>query len=201
MTENEQNFVLRVLAFFAASDGVVAENLVERFATEVQVPEARCFYGFQIMMENVHSETYALLIETYVQDANEQLEIFQAIDRTGCVQKKAEWCLRWIRDNQVSFAERLVAFAAVEGIFFSASFAAIFWLKKRGLLPGLTYSNELISRDEGMHTEFACLLFSILITKPLEQAVKRIICEAVELEKAFVRGISKLSNFVNYINL
>ena len=148
-----------VLAFFAASDGIVNENLVERFCSEVQYPEARFFYGFQIMIENVHSETYSLLIDTYVKDKAEKMHLFNALETVPCVRKKADWALRWIEDSS-RFAERLVAFAVVEGIFFSGSFCAIFWLKKRGLMPGLTFSNELISRDEGMHCDFACLLYS-----------------------------------------
>src|SRR4051794_34367374 len=158
LTDDERYFISHVLAFFAASDGIVNENLTQRFSNEVQIPEARCFYGFQIMIENVHSEMYSLLIDTYVRDPNEKDILFSAINTIPCIRKKADWALRWISSNG-SFAERLVAFAAVEGIFFSGSFAAIFWLKKRGLMPGLGTSNEFISRDEGLHCDFACLLF------------------------------------------
>ena len=158
LNDNERYFIKHVLAFFAASDGIVNENLAENFVAEVQYTEAKFFYGFQIMMENIHSETYSLLIDTYISDAAEKDHLFNAIETMPCVQKKAQWALRWI-DNG-SFAERIVAFAAVEGIFFSGSFCSIFWLKKRGLMPGLTFSNELISRDEGMHCDFACLLYN-----------------------------------------
>lgn len=182
---DERFFLKQVLAFFAASDGIVNENLVERFSGEVQIPEAKCFYGFQIMMENIHSETYSLLIDTYVKDPKEAAYLFNAIENIPCIRQKADWALRWISDETSSFAERLVAFAAVEGIFFSGSFAAIFWLKKRGLMPGLTFSNELIARDEGMHTDFACLLFSHLEHKPPAALVERIITEAVEIEKPY----------------
>jgi ribonucleoside-diphosphate reductase beta chain len=184
MNKGEKHFVSHVLAFFAASDGIVNENLAVNFMSEVQLPEARCFYGFQIMMENIHSETYALLIDTYIKDPAEKDRLFHAIDTVPCVGKKAEWALRWI--NNGSFAERLIAFAAVEGIFFSGSFCSIFWLKKRGLMPGLTFSNELISRDEGMHCEFACLLYSMLENKLSKEAATAIITDAVEIEKEFV---------------
>jgi len=184
MNDGERHFVSHILAFFAASDGIVNENLAVNFMSEVQLPEARCFYGFQIMMENIHSETYALLIDTYIKDPAEKDRLFHAIDTIPCVQKKAEWALRWI--NNGSFAERLVAFAAVEGIFFSGSFCSIFWLKKRGLMPGLTFSNELISRDEGSHCEFACLLYSMLENKLSKEAVTNIITDAVEIEKEFI---------------
>lgn len=186
LNEDEKFFISRVLAFFAASDGIVNENLVERFSGEVQVPEAKCFYGFQIMMENVHAETYSLLIDTYIKDPREAEYLFNAIDNIPCIRKKAQWALRWIADDQCAFSERLVAFAAVEGIFFSGSFASIFWLKKRGLMAGLTFSNELISRDEGMHTDFACLLFSHLKNKPTKSVVESIITEAVTIEKEFL---------------
>ncbi|TNY20097.1 ribonucleotide reductase small subunit [Rhodotorula diobovata] len=186
LTENERHFISHVLAFFAASDGIVNENLVERFSSEVQIAEARCFYGFQIMMENVHSEVYSLLIETYVREPDERARLFNAIDTIPCIRKKADWALRWISDPRAVFGERLVAFAAVEGIFFSGSFASIFWLKKRGLMPGLTFSNELISRDEGLHTDFACLLFSHLERRPSPRRVARIIREAVDIEKEFL---------------
>ncbi|CDO68703.1 hypothetical protein BN946_scf184652.g30 [Trametes cinnabarina] len=188
LNANERHFISYVLAFFAASDGIVNENLVERFSNEVQAAEARCFYGFQIMIENVHSETYSLLIDTYIKDPAERAFLFDAIDTIPCIRKKADWALRWIEDERSVFAERLVAFAAVEGVFFSGSFAAIFWLKKRGLMPGLTFSNELISRDEGMHTDFACLLFHHLRRKPHPKRVLRIVTEAVEIEKEFLTG-------------
>ncbi len=184
MNDGERHFVSHVLAFFAASDGIVNENLAVNFMSEVQLPEARCFYGFQIMMENIHSETYALLIDTYIKDPAEKDRLFHAIDTVPCVGKKAEWALRWI--NNGSFAERLIAFAAVEGIFFSGSFCSIFWLKKRGLMPGLTFSNELISRDEGMHCEFACLLYKMLENKLSKEAATAIITDAVEIEKEFI---------------
>ncbi|MDB5005025.1 MAG: nrdB [Mucilaginibacter sp.] len=184
MNSGEKHFVSHILAFFAASDGIVNENLAVNFMSEVQLPEARCFYGFQIMMENIHSETYALLIDTYIKDPTEKDRLFHAIDTVPCVGKKAEWALRWI--NNGSFAERLIAFAAVEGIFFSGSFCSIFWLKKRGLMPGLTFSNELISRDEGMHCEFACLLYRMLDNKLSKEAATAIITDAVEIEKEFI---------------
>jgi ribonucleoside-diphosphate reductase beta chain len=185
LSANEKHFVSHVLAFFAASDGIVNENLVERFASEVQLPEARCFYGFQIAMENIHSETYSLLIDTYITDPTEKHKLFNAIDTVPCVAKKANWALRWI-SNSTRFAERLVAFAVVEGIFFSGSFCSIFWLKKRGLMPGLTFSNELISRDEGMHCDFACLLYSMLDQKLESETVHEIVDDAVVHEKEFV---------------
>jgi len=184
MNDGERHFISHVLAFFAASDGIVNENLAINFMSEVQLPEARCFYGFQIMMENIHSETYALLIDTYIKDPAEKDRLFHAIDTVPCVGKKAQWALRWI--NNGTFAERLIAFAAVEGIFFSGSFCSIFWLKKRGLMPGLTFSNELISRDEGMHCEFACLLYRMLENKLSKEAATAIITDAVEIEKEFV---------------
>ena len=186
LTANEQHFISHVLAFFAASDGIVNENLVERFSNEVQAAEARCFYGFQIMMENIHSETYSLLIDTYIKDPARRDYLFGAIDTIPCIKKKADWALRYITDDGASFGERLVAFAAVEGIFFSGSFASIFWLKKRGLMPGLTFSNELISRDEGMHTDFACLLFSHLRRRPHPKLLEKIIKEAVVIEQEFL---------------
>lgn len=185
LNDNERFFISRVLAFFAASDGIVNENLVENFSAEVQIPEAKCFYGFQIMMENIHSETYSLLIDTYIKDPKESEYLFNAIETIPCIKKKADWALRWISDDEALFAERLVAFAAVEGIFFSGSFASIFWLKKRGLMPGLTFSNELICRDEGLHTDFACLLFSHLKNKPSPDIVEKIIVEAVVIESAY----------------
>ncbi|KAH3680047.1 hypothetical protein WICPIJ_008428 [Wickerhamomyces pijperi] len=185
MNENERFFISRVLAFFAASDGIVNENLVENFSAEVQIPEAKCFYGFQIMMENIHSETYSLLIDTYIKDPKESDFLFNAIENIPCIKQKADWALRWISDDEALFGERLVAFAAVEGIFFSGSFASIFWLKKRGLMPGLTFSNELICRDEGLHTDFACLLFAHLKNKPSADIVEKIITEAVEIESEY----------------
>ncbi|KAK2466123.1 hypothetical protein APHAL10511_001765 [Amanita phalloides] len=186
LNADERYFISRVLAFFAASDGIVNENLVERFSCEVQIAEARCFYGFQIMMENVHSETYSLLIDTYIKDPQEKQCLFTAMDSIPCIKRKADWALRWISDRESTFAERLVAFAAVEGIFFSGSFASIFWIKKRGLMPGLTYSNELISRDEGLHTDFACLLFAYIRRRPHPDLVLRIIKEAVGIEQQFL---------------
>jgi ribonucleoside-diphosphate reductase beta chain len=185
LSADEQHFVKMVLAFFAASDGIVVENLGARFLTEVQLPEARCFYGFQLAMENIHSETYSLLLDTYIKDTTEKLRLFQAIQTLPCVQKKAEWALQWI-GSEASFATRLLAFAAVEGIFFSGSFCAIFWLKKRGKMPGLTFSNELISRDEGLHTDFACLLYSLLDQKLSTEEVHEVIVDAVSIEKSFV---------------
>ncbi|TWW01019.1 ribonucleoside-diphosphate reductase small subunit [Chitinophaga pinensis] len=184
LNDGERHFITHVLAFFAASDGIVNENLAVNFMSEVQLPEARCFYGFQIMMENIHSETYALLIDTYVKDPVEKDRLFHAIETVPAVTKKAKWALRWIENG--NFAERLVAFAAVEGIFFSGSFCSIFWLKKRGLMPGLTFSNELISRDEGLHCEFACLLYGMLENKLPEEQVHTIIRDAVAIEKEFI---------------
>lgn len=192
LNADEQHFVKHVLAFFAASDGIVNENLAERFLAEVQVPEARCFYGFQIAIENIHSETYSLLIDTYIKDPKEKDRLFNALETVPCVQKKARWALDWIGED-APFAERLIAFAAVEGIFFSGSFCSIFWLKKRGLMPGLTFSNELISRDEGLHCDFACLLFSMLQDKPEEYRIREIITQAVAIEKEFVRDALPVS--------
>lgn len=185
LNDNERYFVKHVLAFFAASDGIVNENLAVNFMNEVQYPEARCFYGFQIMMENIHSEAYSLLIDTYIKNPVEKDYLFHAIETVPCVTRKAEWALRWI--TQGSFAERLVAFAAVEGIFFSGSFCSIFWLKKRGLMPGLSFTNELISRDEGLHCDFACLLYSELVKKLPLESVQAIISSAVAIEREFVR--------------
>lgn len=184
LNDGERHFITHVLAFFAASDGIVNENLAVNFMSEVQIPEARCFYGFQIMMENIHSETYALLIDTYVKDPVEKDRLFHAIETVPAVKKKAEWALRWIENG--NFAQRLVAFAAVEGIFFSGSFCSVFWLKKRGLMPGLTFSNELISRDEGLHCEFACLLYGMLQQQLTEAEVHHIIGDAVTIEKDFI---------------
>ncbi|KAM0270243.1 hypothetical protein ACHAQH_009500 [Verticillium albo-atrum] len=186
INDDEKYFISHILAFFAASDGIVNENLVERFSAEVQVPEARCFYGFQIMMENIHSETYSLLIDTYIKEPAQRTYLFNAIDTIPCIRKKADWALTWITDKKSTFATRLVAFAVVEGIFFSGAFASIFWLKKRGLMPGLTFSNELISRDEGLHTDFACLLFSHLNNRPSKQTVQDIVTDAVQIEQEFL---------------
>jgi len=185
LNEGEKHFISHVLAFFAASDGIVNENLASRFASEIQIPEARCFYGFQIAIENIHSEMYSLLIDTYIKDDKEKSRLLNAIETVPCVQKKAEWAIKWI-NNTDSFAERLIAFAAVEGIFFSGSFCSIFWLKKRGLMPGLSFSNELISRDEGLHTDFACLIYSMLHNKLPESRVLEIITDAVKIEQEFV---------------
>jgi len=185
LNKDEQHFIKTVLAFFAASDGIIVENLATRFCNEVQSPEARCFYGFQMAMENIHSETYSLLIDTYIKDEVEKTTLLQAIQTIPTIKKKATWTLKWIESNN-SFAQRLVAFAAVEGIFFSGSFCSIFWLKKRGLMPGLTFSNELISRDEGLHCDFACLLFKKLNVKLSNDTVHAIIKEAVDLEKEFI---------------
>lgn len=185
LNDDERHFIKHVLAFFAASDGIVNENLAENFVRDVQYTEAKFFYGFQIMMENIHSETYSLLIDTLIRDEAEKDKLFHAIDTLDCVKKKAQWALRWI-DNG-TFAERLIAFAAVEGIFFSGSFCSIFWLKKRGLMPGLSFSNELISRDEGLHCDFACHLYSNhIINKLPQQQIIDIITNAVEIEKEFV---------------
>ncbi|KAI2630998.1 small subunit of ribonucleotide reductase [Hypoxylon sp. NC1633] len=186
LNDDEKFFVSHILAFFAASDGIVNENLVERFSGEVQIPEARCFYGFQIMMENIHSETYSLLIDTYIKEPAQKTHLFNAIDTIPCIRKKADWALHWIADKKSTFAQRLIAFAAVEGIFFSGAFASIFWLKKRGLMPGLTFSNELISRDEGLHTDFACLLFTHLKNRPGKDVVEKIITDAVVIEQEFL---------------
>lgn len=185
LNEGEQHFIKHVLAFFAASDGIVNENLAEHFVSEVQYTEAKFFYGFQIAIENIHSETYSLLIDSYVKDAKEKDSLLHAIDTLDCVKKKAQWALRWI--DQGNFQERLIAFAAVEGIFFSGSFCSIFWLKKRGLMPGLSFSNELISRDEGLHCDFACHLYTQhLVTKLPDETVIEMIKDAVEIEKEFV---------------
>jgi len=185
LSDGERHFITHVLAFFAASDGIVNENLAEHFVNEVQYTEAKFFYGFQIAIENIHSETYSLLIDTYVKDPTEKDKLLNAIETMDCVKKKADWALRWI--DKGSFQERLIAFAAVEGIFFSGSFCSIFWLKKRGLMPGLSFSNELISRDEGLHCDFACLLYNNHVTNKLpEDTVSKIIRDAVDIEKEFV---------------
>ena len=185
LNDGEKHFVKMVLAFFAASDGIVLENLGMRFLSEVQLPEARAAYGFQLAMENIHSETYSLLIDTYIKDDREKNQLFKAIDNFPCVKKKADWAIKWINDKRSNFATRLLGFACVEGIFFSGSFCAIYWLKKRGLMPGLTFSNELISRDEGMHTDFAVLLYSKL-KKTKKSKVYELIKEAVAIEKEFI---------------
>ena len=186
LNKDEKHFIKHILAFFAASDGIVNENLVMNFSNEVCWPEARAFYGFQIMMENIHAETYSLLIDTYIEDEKEKDHLFKALETVPSVQKKGDWALKWLSRKRGSFAERLVAFAAVEGIFFSGSFCAIFWLKKRGLMPGLTFSNELISRDEGLHCDFACLLHNKLLRGAGENVIRRIIAEAVDIEIEFV---------------
>ena len=184
--DDERFFVSMILAFFAASDGIVLENLASRFMNEIQISEARAFYGFQIAMENIHSHTYSLLIETYIRDKEEKHKLLNAIENFPCIKKKSDWAQKWIHDNRSSFATRLVAFACVEGIFFSGAFCSIYWLKKRGLMPGLTFSNELISRDEALHCEFAILLYSKLVKKLDKARIHEIIKEAVEIETEFI---------------
>ena len=206
LTENEKHFIKMVLAFFSSSDGIVSENLVEKFCNEVQITEAKYFYAFQNMMENIHSEVYSLLIETLFPKEKETL--FKAIENIDCIKKKADWALKWMNDKR-SFAHRLVAFACVEGIFFSGSFCAIFWLKKRGLMPGLCFSNELISRDEGLHTDFACLLYSKLQNKLDRSEVESIIIDAVNIEKEFIldslpcklinMNAEKMSQYIEFV--
>jgi ribonucleoside-diphosphate reductase subunit M2 len=186
LNADEKQFVSMILAFFAASDGIVLENLAVRFMSDVQVSEARAFYGFQIAMENIHSQTYSLLIETYIKNEDEKMKLFQAIDHFPCIKKKSDWAQKWIKDNRSSFATRLVAFACIEGIFFSGAFCSIFWLKKRGLMPGLTFSNELISRDEALHCEFAILLYSKLVRKIPKTKIHELIKEAVSIETEFI---------------
>ena len=186
LNRDEKYFISMILAFFAASDGIVLENLASRFMNEVQISEARAFYGFQIAMENVHSETYSLLIETYIKDTFEKDRLFNAIEIFPCIKKKSDWAQKWIHDNRSSFATRLIAFACVEGIFFSGAFCSIYWLKKRGLMPGLTFSNELISRDEALHCEFAVLLYSKLVKKMSKARIHEIIKEAVDIESEFI---------------
>lgn len=210
LSDEEQHFITHVLAFFAASDGIVNENLAQRFYNDVQIPEARCFYGFQIAMENIHSETYSLLIDTYVKDPVQKDKLFHAVENFECVSKKAQWAMNWISSKN-SFAERLVAFAAIEGIFFSGSFCSIFWLKKRGLMPGLCSSNEFISRDEGLHCEFAVLMHSLLNDeeKASKETITNILKEAVEIEKEFITealpvsliGMNKdlMSQYIEYV--
>jgi len=186
LNRDEKTFISMILAFFAASDGIVLENLASRFMNDVQVSEARAFYGFQIAMENIHSECYSLLIETYIKDKEEKFKLFNAIENFPCIKKKSDWAQKWIHDNRSSFATRLVAFACIEGIFFSGAFCSIYWLKKRGLMPGLTFSNELISRDEALHCEFAILLYSKLVKKIDKARIHEIIKEAVEIEIEFI---------------
>ena len=209
LSKNEQRFIKMILAFFAASDGVVLENLGLRFMSEVQLAEAKAFYGFQIMMENIHSESYSLLIDTYIKNQEEKMQLFKAVENFPCIQKKSSWAQKWIHDKNSDFATRLIAFTCVEGIFFSGSFCSIYWLKKRGLMPGLTFSNELISRDEGMHTDFAVLLYSKLSSKPDKTVVESIIKEAVEIEKEFIcdalscrligMNSSLMSQYIEYV--
>jgi ribonucleotide reductase beta subunit family protein with ferritin-like domain len=186
LNEDEKHYISMILAFFAASDGIVLENLAIRFMGDVQLAEARAFYGFQIAMENIHSETYSLLIDTYIKDKEEKSKLFNALEHFPCIKKKSDWAQKWIKDNRSSFATRLIAFACIEGIFFSGAFCSIFWLKKRGLMPGLCFSNELISRDEALHTEFAVLLYNKLNKKVNKARVYEIIREAVEIETEFI---------------
>ena len=186
LNRREQHFIKMILAFFAASDGIVIENLGSRFAMEVQIPEARAFYAFQMMMENVHSETYSLQIDTYIKEPAEKRKLFNALEKFPPIKKKADWAMKWIEDNDSSFAIRLLAFACVEGIFFSGAFCSIYWLKKRGLMPGLTFSNELIARDEGMHTDFAVLLYSKLTNRLSQAKINEIVKDAVSIEQEFI---------------
>src|SRR6056300_1374406 len=186
LNETEQNFIKNIIGFFAGSDGIIMENLAVRFMNEIEIPEVRAFYSYQIFNENVHSETYSLLIDTYIKDNEEKLKIFNSIENIPCVLKKAKWAYKWIENKEVNFATRLIAFAIVEGVFFSGSFCAIYWLKKRGLMPGLTFSNELISKDEGTHCYFACLLYSYIKNKLKPEIIYDIIKEAVEIEKEFI---------------
>ena len=186
LDKNEHHFIEHILAFFAGSDGIVLENLAQRFCNEIQIPEAKCFYGFQIAMENIHSEMYSLLIDTLVKDTDKKHNLFNAINTIPSIQKKAHWALKWIHDKESNYATRLIAFAAVEGVFFSGAFCSIFWLKKRGLMPGLSVSNELISRDEALHTEFAILIYSYIKEKLDKNTVHAIISEAVDIEKEFI---------------
>jgi len=209
MTPNEQHFIKHVLAFFAASDGIVNENLAKNFSTEVQWPEARQFYGFQMAMENIHSEVYSLLIDTYIKDQTEKKHLLKAIDTIPCVQKKADWAIHWMESEEADFASRLMAFAAVEGIFFSGAFCSIFWIKEKGLMPALTASNEFISRDEGLHTEFACLLYSKLEHKLSMTKAHKLIREAVKCEKEFITealscaligmNATKMGQYIQYV--
>tara|TARA_B100000575_G_C23129842_1_gene655224 strand:+ start:1436 stop:2431 length:996 start_codon:yes stop_codon:yes gene_type:complete len=210
LTDNERYYIEHILAFFAASDGIVNENLVERFCQEVKILEAKFFYGFQIAIENIHSETYSLLIDTYIKDTEKKMKLFNAIDTIPSIKKKADWALKWINDKDSPFSHRVIGFAAVEGIFFSGAFCSIFWLKKRGLMPGLCHSNELISRDEGLHTEFAVLMYKNLKNKPPQELVIQIIREAVDIEKEFITeslscellGMNKtlMSQYIEYVS-
>ena len=210
LNDNEKHYIKHILAFFAASDGIVNENLVERFCQEVKVLEAKFFYGFQIAMENIHSETYSLLIDTYIKDTGEKKNLFNAVQNIPSIKKKAEWALKWINDKDSPFSHRVIGFAAVEGIFFSGAFCSIFWLKKRGLMPGLCHSNELISRDEGLHTDFAVLMYKNLKNKPSNEVITQIIKEAVEIEKEFITeslscellGMNKelMSQYIEYVS-
>jgi ribonucleoside-diphosphate reductase beta chain len=186
LNDNERHFIKHILGFFAGSDGIVMENLAGRFMREIQVPEAKCFYSCQLIMEAIHSETYSLLIDTYIENKQEKLDILRAIETIPCVQKKAKWAMQWIDNKEADFATRLLGFAAVEGIFFSGAFCSIFWLKQRGIMPGLTVSNEFIARDEGLHCEFACLLYSKIQNKLTKQQASKIIREAVKIEKQFI---------------
>ena len=186
LSKNEKHFISMILAFFAASDGIVLENLAQRFMSDVQLSEVRAFYGFQIAMENIHSEMYSLLIDTYISKSDEKTKLFNALENFPCIKKKADWAIKWMNDKRSSFATRCIAFACVEGIFFSGAFCSVYWLKKRGLMPGLTFSNELISRDEALHTEFAVLLYKKYCNKLPKQKIVEIIKEAVEIEKEFI---------------
>lgn len=188
LNDGERHFISHILAFFAASDGIVIENLALRFSSEIQIAEARAFYACQALIETIHSETYSMFIDVLVKDTEQRSRLFTAIEGVPCVREKAAWATKWIADDDTSFALRLVAFAVVEGIFFSGSFAAIFWLRKRGLMPGLAFANELISRDEGLHTDFACLLFSHICRKPNPNLIISLVREAVEIEQKFMRG-------------
>jgi ribonucleotide reductase beta subunit family protein with ferritin-like domain len=209
LSDNEKFYIKNILAFFAASDGIVNENLVERFCQEVKILEAKFFYGFQIAMENIHSETYSLLIDTYIKDYDEKSRLLNGIENIPSIKKKAEWALKWINDKNATFGERIIAFAAVEGIFFSGAFCSIFWLKKRGLMKGLCHSNELISRDESLHTEFAVLMYKNLKNKPSQSRIKEIILDAVEIEKEFITeslsceliGMNKdlMTQYISYV--
>ena len=210
LSDDERYFLKHILAFFAASDGIVNENLAENFVNEVQYSEAKFFYGFQIMMENIHSEMYSLLIQSYVKDRRERRRLFHAVETFPAIREKAQWCLDYCNRESAPFAERLVAFAACEGIFFSSSFASIFWLKKRGLMHGLCFSNELISRDEGLHQEFAVELFKLLRNKPTTDTIHSIVKEAVEIEKGFIldalpcnligMNSQKMSEYIEYVS-
>ena len=209
LTDTEQYFIKHILAFFAGSDGIVLENLSQNFCSEIQIPEARCFYGFQCAIENIHSEVYSLLIDKYVKNEDEKNKLFNAIEEIPCIKRKAEWAIKWMNPEKSSFAERVVAFSVVEGIFFSGSFCAIFWLKKRGLLPGLTFSNELISRDEGMHTDFAVLIYKMLEKKLSQDRIYEIVKEAVNIEKSFIidsitcnmigMNVELMSQYIEYV--